>query len=243
MTPDTSRWADDDAYAYWDDLTLDGLAWEFLRRNGEYQCDFQSGQLDAASWGLRLPIDPAISAGEQSVFWAPALSPNDILLSAVPVPTRATPIFVEPFADRDPAGSFGKIGDGLSELHLSFLSTTPTNGPLCVIIPLDTDLPDRLNALERLWRLLHNHAAPDPHLSEQKRRRLRLMARALDGRAAGASQKEIARCLFGHGRVSDDAWKTSSLRYMTQRLLRDGQDIIGGGYRELLHHPQAEIGE
>lgn len=64
MRPDTSGWRERDRYDYFDGLSVEGLAWECLRRNEDYQRDYQqlvatSGQddplADAAQrrWGLR----------------------------------------------------------------------------------------------------------------------------------------------------------------------------------------------
>lgn len=64
MGPDATRWREASAYDYVDDLPADALAWEFLRRNPEYQAHF--AEVTAASsnpetvddlirqrWGLR----------------------------------------------------------------------------------------------------------------------------------------------------------------------------------------------
>ncbi|WP_371745124.1 transcriptional regulator domain-containing protein [Xanthobacter sp. YC-JY1] len=37
MKPDTSRWREDASYDYFDDLSVEGLAWECLRRDETYQ--------------------------------------------------------------------------------------------------------------------------------------------------------------------------------------------------------------
>lgn len=61
MSPDASRWRSADAYDYLDDLPAADLAWEYLRRNPDYQTDFQaaSQSRDAEGlslrWGLRFP--------------------------------------------------------------------------------------------------------------------------------------------------------------------------------------------
>lgn len=66
MRPDTSRWRMSSAYDFVDDLTAEGLAWEFLRRNADYQHDFAAYQATADDaeasaaafrqrWGLRFP--------------------------------------------------------------------------------------------------------------------------------------------------------------------------------------------
>lgn len=42
MRPDTSRWREPASYAYFDELSIEGLAWECLRRDTSYQQDYQS---------------------------------------------------------------------------------------------------------------------------------------------------------------------------------------------------------
>ncbi|WP_219619875.1 transcriptional regulator domain-containing protein [Caulobacter flavus] len=61
MSPDASRWRSAEAYDYVDDLSAADLAWEYLRRNPDYQSDFQTAppardEGDWPSrWGLRFP--------------------------------------------------------------------------------------------------------------------------------------------------------------------------------------------
>ncbi|MFG1193457.1 transcriptional regulator domain-containing protein, partial [Xanthobacter flavus] len=42
MKPDTSRWREDASYGYFDALSVEGLAWECLRRDEAYQDHYQS---------------------------------------------------------------------------------------------------------------------------------------------------------------------------------------------------------
>ena len=62
--PDISQWRHDAAYDYFDDLDVEGLAWECLRRNASYQAEIgqmksQTGSKTAVDdacrrhWGLR----------------------------------------------------------------------------------------------------------------------------------------------------------------------------------------------
>ena len=59
--------------------------------------------------------------------------------------------------------------------------------------------------------------------------------RALDARREGATHREIAAALFGETRVDAD-WDGSSayLRCRVQRLIRLGEALVQGGYRDLL---------
>jgi len=60
------------------------------------------------------------------------------------------------------------------------------------------------------------------------------MIRALDGHLAGASYREIAYALYGREAVARYAWKTSSIRGQTIRLVQDARRMMRGGYRKLL---------
>ena len=60
------------------------------------------------------------------------------------------------------------------------------------------------------------------------------MIRALDGHLADASYREIAGALFGTAAVTRYAWKTSSIRGQTIRLVKDAIATMRGGYRKLL---------
>lgn len=65
MTPDTSRWRSSEAYDYLDSLDSPDLAWEWLRRNPEYQKDYARADSSTAKrelhskWGLHF-FRPAV---------------------------------------------------------------------------------------------------------------------------------------------------------------------------------------
>ncbi|WP_296739731.1 DUF6499 domain-containing protein [Mesorhizobium sp.] len=64
MKPETSHWRDRDRYDFFDGLTVEGLAWECLRRHEPYQTYYRSLVIAGAEfaplsaeaqnqWGLR----------------------------------------------------------------------------------------------------------------------------------------------------------------------------------------------
>lgn len=66
MKPDTSHWREQHSYDFFDDLTNEGLAWECLRRQEQYQRRYRAlaaANADTAPlsigdqrrWGLRFP--------------------------------------------------------------------------------------------------------------------------------------------------------------------------------------------
>jgi hypothetical protein len=59
MKPDSSQWRDPHASAFVKDAAADVIAWEFLRRNPDYQRDFSASRTTKAirklrkRWGLQ----------------------------------------------------------------------------------------------------------------------------------------------------------------------------------------------
>lgn len=53
MKPDTSQWRDPQAYAFLNGAAADVIAWEFLRRNPQYQQDFAASRSAKAMRALR----------------------------------------------------------------------------------------------------------------------------------------------------------------------------------------------
>jgi hypothetical protein len=70
---------------------------------------------------------------------------------------------------------------------------------------------------------------------KNRARRWMMALRALDARRAGATHREIATALFGEATIETD-WDGSSayLRCRVQRLIRLGEALVRGGYRDLL---------
>ena len=121
----------------------------------------------------------------------------------------------------------------------AFTSTTPAIEPSAVLLPLDQFFESRATAAIRLWRgLAGRNPGPNPSaLPKARRDRLILALRALDGRLADATYREIASALFEDAGVSDRGWKSHDLRDRTIRLVRFGLGMMRSGYRRLLLYP------
>jgi hypothetical protein len=248
------RWRDDDAYAYQKELSLAGVAWEFLRRNAGYQAEFDAATTLAREpvnaaveappdthWGLSLFADPSHSAHEQAVFWRPGVNPRTLVLTAAPLIDGAAVSF-------DPSTWPGRIdqrvaGDGAhlllrigtEEHRLWAAEPLRFAQPIVVAQPLDAHLAIRADAAERLMRRLTKPSAPTvrPERGSLVRRSI-LMLRAMDGRSAGASQRRIAEVLLGVRCASPREWEDCAGRAMIARLLRLAAGLRGGGYLALL---------
>lgn len=108
------------------------------------------------------------------------------------------------------------------------------------LLPFDEHFPTRAAAALRVWRvLIGRRPGADPQtLTPQRRSRLILALRALDGRQAHASYRQLAEGLFGPLRLDGDAdWNSHDLRDRTIRLARLGMELSRGGYRRLLLYP------
>lgn len=124
---------------------------------------------------------------------------------------------------------------GAAAIPFVLIGAATLDQALAAIIPLDADMPDRLDAVARFSSALAASPPPfDMRITQQRRQRLKSMLRAFDAHACNATYREIAEALFGGPRVTSDPWKTSALRDATIRLVRDGLAMVNGGYRDLL---------
>ena len=73
MTPDASTWRSSAEYDHLDTLTPSDLAWEWLRRNDDYDADYEASATERGAptsvneqiqqrWGLRFPCRPSEAA-------------------------------------------------------------------------------------------------------------------------------------------------------------------------------------
>ncbi|MFB9342365.1 DUF2285 domain-containing protein [Aminobacter aganoensis] len=61
--------------------------------------------------------------------------------------------------------------------------------------------------------------------------------RALDGRRAGSSLREIAETLFANSPIPARDWRDHPLRHKARTTLRRAGRLVAGGYRDLLYYP------
>jgi len=145
------------------------------------------------------------------------------------------------------SGSIKQASDGWHAVlrihgaqHHLWLKEAPQLGvSYATELPLDADFEIRARASHRLWRAINGRPSGPPfhQLSAQRRERLALALRALDGHIDGASYRVIAEVLFGRKRIPESAWKTHELRSRTIRLVQAGLALMRGGYRALLRPP------
>lgn len=194
--------------------------------------------MPSVAGGCDFPADPQHSALDQPVIWSPLANPAVLMLGATPdfLTTSSAALSAVPVdVINGPEGAYGACRDGDGQ-YLILADTSP-DAPSAIILPLDDDLPDRLEAVLRLWHMLAaKPARRDPRMTPYQRRRFRLMMQAADGNANHATYREIAIAIYGEDRVRAEPWKTSALRASVIALVRSAITLIDGGYQDLLRH-------
>jgi len=219
-------------------LTVSDLAWEFLRRNAEYRAEFvrisrRPANIDPR-WGLRFGADPVVPAPDAEVFWRPEIAPGLV----VPFEERAEGGTAESRSWR-PNGARRRDDESLhvrmpEGLQLQYRGSAKPGGPLLVVLAFDQDFGLRVRAVERLNRAVAGLAPPASQMTTAQRERLAKSLAALDGDLGGDSYRTIAASVFGPEAIEREAWRTSSVRAATIRLVQAGRRMMRGGYLKLL---------
>lgn len=179
------------------------------------------------------------------MIWSPHANPGTVLVGEVrgfqpPLP-RPIALDLPSQADSE-EGRYGAFGTDGSVPFLNMAGRTGA-GSMAILLPLDDDLLGRIEAIQRFWQTLKARPVPrDTRITPYQRQRFRLMMQAADGRAAGASYREIGIALYGERRVLDEPWKTSPLRAAVIALARNASALIGGGYLGILRHRRKQYG-
>lgn len=231
-------WRDPGEYEALARLDLASLAWEFLRRNPRYRTEIEDAapgvEADAvaARWGLRFALSAELSAVEAPLFWRAEAAPaHVVVLGRSAVGVTGSELGRMSLARRaDGEGTHLRLDGGVQVVVPAGVGV---GEPLAAESPLDVMLGVRLTGLAALARLLSGRAVAPAPLSGPGRKRMGQMLRSLDGRAAGASYRDIAEGVLG-ARVDGGGWKTSNARDVAIRLCRSAARLMGGGYRELL---------
>jgi hypothetical protein len=251
-------------YAYVLNLCRSDLAWEYLRRDPEYQRDYRlfrrgadrprrlgSGQYltrlrrrspRCERWGLDPLVDPTCPAPLAPLCW--------IIGEAAPVldgvAERATghepaALSIESYNSArhiviGPTGEeYVLLRDAERAAILRLEGSRASLGAVNVTF-LVRDLPDPHLLAQRFRNLRRLVAAPRSHVRPSRARFFHRDALiALDARLLGLSQSEIAVLLHGADAVRS-SWSRSSgsIRERIRHLLARGQKLRDGAYRELL---------
>ncbi|OIR00574.1 hypothetical protein GALL_174470 [mine drainage metagenome] len=189
--------------------------------------------------------DPDRPAALEPVFWRPEVFPGTVIVAPAPQGYDAR----KPLALAGLAPLIPDRRDGLE--HHNILADPdgdhylwrPDGGSgrcLAVVLPLDDTADLRFEAIGRFLRRLRGRpGGPRPtglQLTPMRRARLVQLLHALDYRLAGCGPRAIAAALVDKDAASLPAieWKSSAARRKANRLIRDAQALMNGGYRKLL---------
>lgn len=250
--PDTTSWQSPAAYLYVLRLGGPSLAWEYLRRNPEYRADWtrrhrNNGDL-VSRWHLEVFEDPNLDAREARPVWR-LRRHQRIRLQAADTPPD-DPEDAHRFSLWNVPGTKRLVHDGRhmlltsfaddKVLHLALGQDLHDGVPFEFVLGSGAQMEEASRAVERHRRLEAGEGQPVPLVSRRPGR-LALMheraLRAFDGGAAAASQREIARHLFGTEPVAQNWHTDSELRAQVRHLLRRARALVDGGYRDLLDMP------
>lgn len=181
-----------------------------------------------------------LNPARHAVLWTPQTLPSVVTL------TKAPDGLVDPKFGLDARSLQSLLAieddDQVVELRgtrLRLHCENKVGDSVAVLLPLDQLFDIRVAAALRLWRGLTGRTPGHDigMLTPERRGRLILALRALDGRLERATYPEIAAVLFDTEPISKRDWISHELRDQTGRIIRLGFSMMRGGYRRLLLHP------
>lgn len=214
------------------------FAWEWLRRNAEYQHAWQSGKQNPGRFGLVAFADPQLGNSEARPIWAPETDPA-VLRSAVSgyasrtedhFDVRMLSRFVS-VEVRDQSIEHWLLSDGQWSIRLDLHDGTLLGGPLLLehVMQGMASAEPKLQALRQLIALSQHGELPvGLRPKEAKASRWVLELQTADALTSGATQQEIARVLFGRA-IAEGRWRieSGSYRLRVQRLVRTARKNLG----------------
>lgn len=249
-------WRDADNYAFVSSLPPAGCAWEFLRRNPDYQqawrafgskaCLSSEPNADPAVFGLVRFESPERDARSANLFWHRSFSREVLPIIA----TKPKPAHHHAKLSLDglhcriiiQAGRAGQqhilfAEDGrFLQLEVNGLQAIETARLTTEIVLSPRLVAARVQALERFADMItHRRLRASLYRPERRAARWMMALQAFDAMQAGASHRQIAGALFGEATVREDwSGRSDYLRLRVQRLLRFAERLVKGGYPDLL---------
>ena len=231
-------------------LTLDGpaLAWEYLRRNPDYRRDWNYARRDnehfAEQWALAFPENPNLDARDVQPVWR--TDPDALVRIAADDDHNESD--ADAFSLWDMPGRKSLLHDGrrllLSSafgarvLRMAITSDVCDGGSFAYVIRSGPRAVARWRGIQENLPVLRAAEPTKRYALSPRPGRLAVLhmraLQAIDGRAAGASQRDIAAAIFGEERVAEDWHADSELRAQTRHLIHRGQALMRGEYRSLI---------
>ena len=251
-----------DDYAYTRGLDYMGWAWEFLRRNQDYNQDYRINRaghlvpinhmsgativrlrrrvIAAEKWGLHLFADPRKASHDAHIFWLADLAQSRVNCTLCN-DNESGALNLSSFAGKrcvlvTPSDEFVVIADQQISACMVVKNSTFLIGKSTVIFKI-SGLENSMKAIGavRALRLLRTHAHAEPIAQPCFPSKYLSYLVALDGHLAGRSYRDIAEVLYGKDSVGT-YWTDDSrgLKSKVRRAVERGVALMNGGYRELL---------
>lgn len=179
-------------------------------------------------------VDPSLPAAEAEVFWRADAAPGVVLL------LTSSPFGAHTLGEiLGQAAAWRAAPDGLylrfeGGLQAQVLSPAEDNDLLAALLPLGPETAIRAALAHRFASQLEKGFSAASVYEPHVRRRWRRMLRALDGRAEGASYRQIAAHILDARFTRTADWLTAPARDVAIRLTRSAVRLMKGGYRRFL---------
>jgi hypothetical protein len=253
-----------DDYAYTRGLDHTGLAWEFLRRNEDYQRDARINRaghpvpikhasgaivlrlrrrvLAAERWGLHCFTDPQMPAPTAYVFWLADQAQNSVNCTLrIANDNELGALSLASFAGQrrvlvTPNDEVVVIADHQMSASMVVRNATFLIGKSAVTFEIP-GLENSKKAMDAVCTLcnLTTNAAKELNVQSRFSSKYLNYLIALDGHLAGRSYRDIAEILYGADLIGP-YWTDDSRGYKSKvrRAVERGVALMNGGYRELL---------
>jgi hypothetical protein len=246
---ESKRWQAPAAYLYILRLNEPQIAWEYLRRNSDYRADWDRRHDNDTSdpisrWHIETLEDPSADARVAHPVWCVERD-SRVKLQAADESGEADD--TERFSLWSIPGPKRLVHDGKHVLLTSFAASEQLRLALGRDVrdgvPFEYVLKPSPHA-DKTWRVFSKHWGSAPETSNRRAfasarpNRIALLhmraLQALDGSGAGASQREIARHVFGEEAIAKNWHPDSELRAQVRHLVRRARALVAGGYRSLI---------
>jgi len=226
------------------ELSAEGWAWEFLRRNAYYRREYETlrdadrvtAARAALHWGLLQFSDPDVDARAAIVFWSPVHNQSVLpLVTAGDGPNALNDVKCK-VSVLEPDDSLRRhILYSCSGLFLQL--SVRGEGDLSAVRYMIDALPEhssdrKLLALRRLADLSqHKRLRPEMYSRQRRGPRLARILQILDSFDKDPAYRSVARDVFGEKRVKEE-W--DNLRDHVRRAVVAGRKLTQNGYLKLL---------
>jgi hypothetical protein len=254
MVSKRADWRDPQSYQWLRQVSKPALAWEFLRRNKDYQEAFERAArgetVDPSRWALVRFEDPAHDARCARPIWRRGAF-ADILPLHASAPIDATALLrfgktkprfqvsVVPDSDNGFVHVLMAQAGRFLQIEMRPQRDLSQDAFLTPALAKDRPIPRQLLSLRRLDdALAHGELRPQLYPADRRADRFARILLTLDGVLANARHREIASSLYGADRVDRD-WTQGGthLRDHVRRAATNGRQLMESGFSRLLACP------